>query len=749
MRQACVVATLIVLLGAEFARGQSDLSALPGYENYQRVAKAIRETSSEGRVSGIQWSPAGDSLRFTRQGTQYVLRFQDMAVEPYKAGEDPQAKSDSQPDGGDRPRRRRQVDGRPGRAEQSTAVSSPDGKWIARYRDFNVLLERVVEQPEESVTEPAGEQPAAEAGKDAATTEAGKGPRRQEGKEEPKAEVAQPEVLPVTTSGSHDFRYGTACWVYGEELFQASAMWWSPNSRQLAFYEIDERHMKDYYLTTDNTQPYTQVQAERYPLAGADNPYVGLLVYDLETKRTTRIDVGGDRQQYVYNVRFSPDGSELLFSRTNRHQDRLEVMAANCATGETRLVVAEEQSTWQENKPLMQFLADGQRFIWETERTLWKHYELRHLDGRLLNSLSAVEAYPVESIVRVDEEANLLYYVAYSGENPNNAHLHRVRLDGTEHVRLTSKPLHHTGIQISPDHQWFVACCEAVDVPPATVLFNDRGEQVAILAQADPQHAELAGLSFGELFSFKANDGGTDIYGILHKPAHFDPARKYPLVVSVYGGPSSRGIWNRFAAADAHCEFGFLIATIANRGTTGRGKAFETATYLGLGGVDLQDQVEGVKFLSQRPYVDAQRVGIFGHSYGGYMSALALVKYPEVFHVGVAGAPVTDWRNYDTIYTERYMRTPQENLSGYDNGSCLTYAKGLRGNLLVMHGLIDDNVHPSNTWQFVDLLQNEHVRFDMLIYPNSKHGLGPNSNVIRWEYLHRHLKPAPLPLPKE
>ena len=522
-------------------------------------------------------------------------------------------------------------------------------------------------------------------------------------------------------------------------------MWWSPDSRKLALYEIDERHMRDYFLTTDNTELYTGIQVEHYPVAGADNPYVGLLIYDLDKKSTTRVNVGGDREQYVYNVRFSPDGSELLFSRTNRHQSRLEIVAANPDTGATRLVVAEEQPTWQENKPLMRFLKDGRRFIWETERTGWKQYELRHLDGRQLNTLSLVEDYPVESLVRVDEKANLVYYTAYSGDNPNNAKLHRVRCDGTEHVELTNEPFNYTGISISPDNKWFVACRETVDAPPTTALFNERGEQVAVLATADVEKARAAGLSFGELFHFQADDGKTEIYGILHKPAHFDPQRKYPLVISVYGGPASRGIRNRFAAGDPHCEFGFLMATIANRGTTGRGKAFETATYLGLGGVDLKDQVDGVKFLATRPYVDAQRVGIFGHSYGGYMSALALVRYPKVFQVGVAGSPVTDWRNYDTIYTERYMRTPQENPAGYDAGSCMTYGKDLKGHLLVMHGLIDDNVHPSNTWQLVNLWQTNNVRFDMFIYPRSKHGLGNNYTLLRWEYLSRHLQPEPLP----
>jgi dipeptidyl-peptidase-4 len=349
-------------------------------------------------------------------------------------------------------------------------------------------------------------------------------------------------------------------------------------------------------------------------------------------------------------------------------------------------------------------------------------------------------------MLRVDEDAGYCYYTAYSGQQPLNAHLHRVRLDGSDNVRLTSQPLNHTSFDISPDNKWFVACYEAVGVPPRTALFNmDRRRPVAVLAESDDQQAEQLGLVAPELFTFKADDGNTDLQGVLYKPAHFDPSRKYPLVISVYGGPESRGVSNRYTPANPYCEFGVLIATIANRGTTNRGKAFESATYMKLGIVDIKDQADGVRFLCQRPYVDAKRVGIYGHSYGGYMSALAVLKFPDVYHVAVAGAPVTDWKNYDTIYTERYMRTPEENPDGYRDGSCLTYAKNLKGKLLLMHGLIDDNVHPSNTWQLAHLLQSANLRFDMLIYPRSKHGLGRNSSSIRWEYLHRHLHPQPLP----
>jgi dipeptidyl-peptidase-4 len=278
-------------------------------------------------------------------------------------------------------------------------------------------------------------------------------------------------------------------------------------------------------------------------------------------------------------------------------------------------------------------------------------------------------------------------------------------------------------------------------MPPSAVLLNTEGREVAVLAEGDAAAFERENITPPELFSFTADDGKTTIYGQLFKPRDFDPERKYPLLIDVYGGPHSVGVTNRFSPGIAQCEFGFLIARIGNRGTMNLGKAFESANYLQLGLVDLDDQTAGVRFLASRPYVDGSRVGIFGHSYGGYMSALALLRYPDVWHVGIAGAPVTDWKNYDTIYTERYMRTPQENPEGYKAGSCIEHASKLKGHLFLLHGLVDDNVHPSNTWQLVDALQQAGKRFDLMVYPNNAHGFGYEE--LKWEYLIRHLKPEP------
>jgi dipeptidyl-peptidase-4 len=670
------------------AWGQPKLNELDGYQRYNRLSNQRGGLVVGGTLREVRWGDDGQHLYFRHLEDRYRATLSDGQLETITAEQWPAASSNRvSPSRGSRV----------ARAAQRTEIDSPDGRWTAAYREHNVWLD-------------------------------------------PKDGGAS---VAVTTDGEPLVRYGTACWVYGEELNQSEAMWWSPDSQKLAFYKIDERHQREYPLTVDNTKLYTRVETERYPKSGDDNPYLELWIYDLNSQEMLKAETGAADEWYVYRISFTPDGTGLLYHRTNRHQNHLQVMIADTSTGQARLLVEEHQATWQENAPLLRWLEDGERFIWETERTGFKQYELRHIDGRLLNPLTPEADYPVLRLVKLDESAGWLYYTAASDTLPINEQLHRVRLDGQQAARITPGGLNYSGFDIQPDHRFVVCTAESTTQPPQSWLFSTDGQHRQLLVEADTAELEAKGARPVELFSFTAADGETTLFGLLHKPSDFDPNRRYPLVISVYGGPSSRAVYNRFSVSDPHCEFGVLIAQIDGRGTTGRGKAFETAGYLQLGTVDIADQVTGVKHLAERPYVDASRVGIFGHSYGGYMSALGLLRYPEVFRVAVAGAPVTDWRNYDTIYTERYMRTPQENPDGYAAGSCMTYADQLTGRLLLVHGLIDDNVHPANTWQLADALQRSDKRFDMMIFPRNQHGIGEPYSRMRWEYLISHLRPDP------
>jgi dipeptidyl-peptidase-4 len=665
---------------------QEALEGLPGYERYQLVTEALKDLRATGRVSELTWDDDGAWLEFDRGEERLRFDLEQRTLEVLPA--EPDEEEEEQ-----QARRRRG----PGRGRQHDRAKSPDEQWIARCVDYNVILERADDT----------------------------------------------RTYPVTRDGSRKLRYGTASWVYGEELNQNTAMWWSPDSRRLAFYEFDESEVPDFHLLKGWTERRTELLVEGYPKPGEPNPVARLLVYDLQTRQLTPIDVGSDPEQYVFQVRFSPAGDQVLFNRTNRHQNLLELVAADPVTGTSRVVVSEAQRTWQRNRPRIRFLADGVRFVWESEKTGWRHYELRHLDGHLIAPLTEGR-YPDGAITGVDEESGYLYYMSTGDEHPLHHHLYRIRLDGTGQERLTSEPGHHT-VRLSPDARWYVDTVESLQKPPVTAIYSTDGERIETLAEPETGAMAELGLEPAELFSFKADDGTTDLYGLLYKPTDFDPQRRYPLVVDVYGGPQSRRVYDMWRGPNAFCEFGFLIAVIDNRGTRGRGKAFEEAVYLQLGTVDLRDQVDGVRHLAQRPYVDSGRVGIFGGSYGGYMAALALLKQPDVFHVAVATSPVTDWRNYDTIYTERYMRTPQENPNGYDAGSCLTHADRYSGRLLLMHGMVDDNVHPNNAWQLVDALQAEGRDFEMIFYPTRGHGLGRRALGPRWRFLHRHLIGEPPP----
>ena len=681
-------------------------------QRYKLVSDSLNKLVTGGRISQIEWSDDGSTVMYTRGEQRH--RF-DLATKIESEIE----RSD------DRPRTTR-GERRPARGRQRERVTSPDKKWIAVCRDWNVVIESAEVVPDEAGE---SEHPASDAEADAPPAT--------------DVEVA-PEPVQVTMEGTRKCRFGSASWVYGEELDQTDAMWWSPDSSKLVFYSFDEREVPDHYITAGLLELHPTLLTEGYPKPGEPNPIASLLIYDLATKETVRVQFPTEEEGewYTYGVQFSPgvENASLLYFRTNRRQNILHLVATDVTTGTSRIVLTERQSTWQDNSPTMQFLDDGERFIWTTEKSGWKHFELRNLQGDLLAALTHGR-YPVASIIRVGEEEQLLYYTAYSDVNPINLQLHCVRLDGTHHRCLTPASINHVFASdaISPDGKWIIAEVQSTDTPPTTMLFDSHGKQVATLASSDSSLFHQLNMSLPELFRFKADDGVTDLYGVLYKPSNFNPKNKYPLLIDVYGGPHSQAVRNRFAPARAECEYGLLIAQIDNRGTVNRGKSFESATYLRLGDVDLKDQADGVRYLAQRPYVDASRVGIMGHSYGGYMSALALLKYPDVFHVAVAGGTVTDLRNYDTIYTERYMRTPQENQAGYDSGSCMTHVKNLKGHLLLVHGMLDDNVHTSNVWQLIDALQKANLPFEMMMYPEAGHSIGARANRVRWDFLRKHL----------
>lgn len=663
---------LLVALGAvsSAAEAQDRLRSMPGYEQYQRVGRAIAGSVRSGALN-VTWQEDGKTFEYRQDGKLYRY---DVAARRATVVDDAPAPEPRFAGGR----------GGPERGRQYEEALSPDGTRRAFYRDRNLWL-----------SDPDGS-----------------------------------NEIQITTDGSVENRIknGTASWVYGEELGQNTAMWWSPSGKKLAYYRFDESGVQDYYLQLDQTQIQSTMDIEAYPKAGTPNPVVELFVYDLETGRTTRIDVRDGQPftndvvgHYVYRVGWTPDGSEITFNRTNRRQNIMEFTACSPETGSCRVVVREEwPASWTANSPTMRYLEDGKRFIWASERTGWRNYYLYDLSGKLLATLTN-HPFEVGNIVRVDEKAGHLYYMARSGDNHMKMQLHRVGLNGRGDRRLTDPAYHHT-VSISPDGKHFVAVSQTHDQAPVTRLHNaGNGRVLAELARSDLTRYEELGLKPVELFTFTSADGETELHGMLHRPSNFDPNRKYPVLVSVYGGPNTNGARETFTLPNPLTEYGFIVVTFDLRSAGGRGKHFLDAIYQNLGVVEIDDLAAGVRSLHSRPYVDANRVGIYGTSYGGYASAMAILRYPDLFHAASAAAAVTDWRHYDTIYTERYMWIPQENTAGYDAGSAMTYVDNLRGRLMIYYGTADNNVHPSNSMQLIQALQRAGKSFEVQVGPDRGH----------------------------
>jgi dipeptidyl-peptidase-4 len=545
----------------------------------------------------------------------------------------------------------------------------------------------------------------------------------------------------ITTDGSVAARIknGVASWVYGEELEVREAMWFSPDGKKLAYYRFDESEVKDYYIAMDQTKFQATLDTEPYPKAGQPNPKVQLWIYDLASGERTRVDSDFDDKslgEYVYDVRWSDDSSELYYARTNRKQNVMQFCAANPTSGASRRIAEERQpQSWAENHPTVQWLTDKRRFIWSTEKNGYKNFDLYGADGKRIAEITKNQ-FDANRILAVDEKSNLVYFLAAGPENPYFEQLYCVGLYGKNQKLLTDPKFHHS-VSLSPTYNAFVDIQQTPDTPARTVLQSigkSSVKAVATLATPDDTKFKELQLKPTEVFTFTAADGKTQLYGTLQKPSDFDPTKKYPVIVDVYGGPESGGMNPSFRTPSPLTELGFLVVNIAGRGTMGRGKAFRDAVYGKLGVVEIDDQAAGVQALATREYVDGKRVGIYGTSYGGYASAMAILRHPETFWAACASSSVTAWQHYDSIYTERYMGLPGdgENQAGYDNGSAMKYAGDLKGHLMLYFGSADNNVHPSNTYMLVNELEKKGKRYDMQVGPDRGH-TQMNSTRI-WEY---------------
>ncbi|MEP0546735.1 MAG: S9 family peptidase [Rhodothermales bacterium] len=568
-------------------------------------------------------------------------------------------------------------------------------------------------------------------------------------------DLATGEETRLTDSGSPGgVINGTFDWVYEEEFGLRDGFRWSPDGQHIAFFQLDESATRDFQMTDFRTL-YPEYTKFRYPKAGEVNAEIRVGVIDLPSGETRFFDTdtwneGGDETEYLALMDWAPaiDGQHYVWmARMNRDQNDLDLLYGDPATMDLDVVLEEKSDSWIDvetgfsdlDMGTLTFLDDDTHFVWRSDRSGYSHLYLYENDGTLVRPLTSGE-WDVTSFHGIDEAAGALY-VTGTRESPIERHLYRVSFGadagtngyGAEPVKITDRAGWHAA-NTSADLRYYIDTYSNVSTPPVVSLHRIDGELVKVLEANEALIAtvEALGLAPVEFMEVPAADG-TPLNAYLIKPRAFDASKAYPLLVHTYGGPGSQEVRNAWGGTERlwHYmlaeEHGVLVAGVDNRGTGGRGKGFKAQTYKNLGILEAEDQIAAGQWFGAQPWVDADRLGIWGWSYGGYLSLLAMLYEdgPETYDLGVAVAPVTNWRFYDTIYTERYLSTPQKNPDGYDLGSPVTYAANLRADqdLLLVHGDFDDNVHVQNTVAMTDALQAQGKQFDMMIYPGRNHGI--------------------------
>ena len=546
---------------------------------------------------------------------------------------------------------------------------------------------------------------------------------------------------------------GTFDWVYEEEFGLRDGFRWSPDGRYLAFFQLDESDTRDFQVT-DLTTLYPEYQRFRYPKAGEVNSEVRVGVIEVATGETRFLDTdtwmeGGDETEYIASMGWTPEGegasgsSRVWMLRLNRDQNDGDLLYGDPETLAVETILEESTASYLEvetgfsdlSTGTITYLGDGEHFVWRSDRDGYSHLYLYRLDGTYVDRITE-GPWDVTDFHGVDEATGYVYFTS-TAVSPLERHLYRVGLPGTDAPRVPEQITESAGwhsVSPSADFAYFIDTYTNSTTPPVTTLHRITGDPIAVLEGNEDLIERLAAYDLPpvEFMTVPAADG-TELNAYLIKPRDFDPGQAYPLLIHTYGGPGSQEVRNAWGGAERlwhHYlaeEHGILVAGVDNRGTGGRGKAFKTLTQRQLGPLEAEDQIAAAQWFSDQPYVDADRTGIWGWSYGGYLTLLAMLygEGPDTFEVGVSVAPVTNWRYYDTIYTERYLSTPQKNPEGYDRGSPVTYAENLRDDqeLLIVHGDADDNVHVQNTIVMADALIEAGKQFELMLYPGRNHSI--------------------------
>jgi dipeptidyl-peptidase-4 len=549
-------------------------------------------------------------------------------------------------------------------------------------------------------------------------------------------ELASGELRQLTSDGGGTVSNGVAEFIAQEEMHRFDGYWWSPDSQAIAFIQVDESTVtlsQRYEIDADNFGVFDQ----RYPFAGTNNADTRLGVISLATGDRQWLAVPRATDSYLARVNWLQDSARLAIQVQARNQQQLDLLAWHRADNSFTTLLTETSNTWLNLHDCFTSLADGQRFVWASERTGFRHLYLYAVSGELLSTITS-GPWVVASLQGVDEQKGQVYFEGFA-DTPLEKHLYSASLTAaSQATRITASGMSHQ-VELHSDLAYFIDRYSAPNQPPAVSLNTIDGQVFNYMAanKLDTTHpcfpylAQQGQVEFGEL---QAEDGQTLHYRLI-KPPHLAAGATCPLLVTVYGGPGVQRVTNEWIPPWHHymAGRGYGLLQLDNRGSSNRGKAFEDPIYGQLGVAEVQDQLTGVRYASNLPWVDAQRIGVFGHSYGGYMTLMLMMQAAGIFAAGVSVAPVTDWALYDSHYTERYLRLPADNAAGYLASSVFPYVTQLKGRLLVIHGMADDNVLFTNSTKLYKALQDNNIPFEIMNYPGAKHGLsGRKVNLHRY-----------------
>ncbi|MCI5057927.1 MAG: S9 family peptidase [Flavobacteriales bacterium] len=523
---------------------------------------------------------------------------------------------------------------------------------------------------------------------------------------------------------------GATDWVYEEEFAFDKAFFWSADGKKIAYYKFDESKVKEFNMAKYG-KLYPEDYRFKYPKAGEENAKVSIHIYDLEKASTLNVELS-QTFEYIPRIKWTNDPNLLTIQIMNRHQSQLDLLLVNATSGSIKPILTEKSDTYVEVGDYLTFVPNSSDFVWSSERSGYNHLYLYNLEGKIVKTLTE-GSYDVTDFYGLDDSGTLYYQAAE--DSPLGRQIYKLEIKSSKKTKLTSGKGTHSA-KFSQSKEYFIDNYSAANQIPQTILLNSKGKEVRVLESNAKLKATMDEYKTSNLeFMTIPNTEGGVLNAWMIKPDNFDANKKYPVLMYVYGGPGSQTVKNSWGYSNYLwyqylAQQGYIVVSVDNRGTGARGAKFKKITYKQMGKYESQDQIDAAKYLAKQNYVDAKRIGIWGWSYGGYMSSLCLFKAADVFSTAIAVAPVTNWRYYDTIYTERYMQTPQENGKGYDDNSPINHVEKLEGKFLLVHGTADDNVHYQNSIEMVDALVKAGKQFDSFFYPDKNHSIyGGNTRL--------------------